>query len=104
MTDSENWWSHSQDLVPPELHEGIVIAAPFPHDNSWYRARIVGMADSTLDLLFLDFGDMASVDTSKVKVLRLQYYRLPLQAIQCRIAKVQPKGQRSTRADIHYSH
>lgn len=81
-------------MVLPELREGIVVAAPFPHDDSWYRARIVGVADSTLELLFLDFGDTASVDASLVKVLRLEYYRLPVQAIQCRLAGVHPKGQR----------
>lgn len=88
--------SHSKDLVPHELCEGIVVAAPFPHDDSWYRARIVGVADSTLELLFLDFGDTASVEASLVKALRLQYYRLPVQAIQCRLAGVQPKGRSTT--------
>lgn len=70
-----------------------MVAAPFPHDENWYRARIVGVSGSTLDLLFVDFGDTATVDIAVVKSLRLQYYRLPVQAIPCRVAGVQPKGQ-----------
>ena len=84
-----------QELLPGELVEGGVVAAPFPHDQNWYRARVVGVADSTLQLLFLDFGDTASVDVAMVKTLRPRYYRQPVQAIPCRVARVKPKGQRS---------
>ena len=72
-----------------------MVSAPFPHDENWYRARIVGVADSTLDLLFVDFGDTARVEAGLVKTLRPQYYRLPSQAIPCKLAGIQPKGQRS---------
>ena len=60
----------SQDHCPPEIAVGIVVAAPFPHDNNWYRARVVGMADSTADLLFVDFGDRACVELCSLKTLR----------------------------------
>ena len=80
-------------MVPEELRGGVVVAAPFPHDENWYRARIVGVAGSTLELLFVDFGDTASMNIGMVKSLRLQYYRLPVQAIPCKLAGVQPKGQ-----------
>ena len=82
-------------MIPPEVREGIVVAAPFPQDQNWYRARIVGVAGSSVELLFVDFGDTASLDVAMVKTLRLQYYRLPMQAIPCRLARVQPKGQSS---------
>lgn len=81
--------------MPHEVREGIVVAAPFPHDQNWYRARVVGVAGSIVELLFVDFGDVAKLDVSMVKILRLQYYTLPMQAIPCRIAKIQPKGQSS---------
>ena len=90
--------------MPPEVREGIVVAAPFPHDDNWYRARIVGVANSTVDLLFLDFGDRATVDVTTVKTLRLQYYRLPVQAIPCQIARLQPTGQRSRKPATHCYH
>ena len=83
-------------MVPSDLREGMVVAALFPHDQNWYRARIVGVADHTLQLLFVDFGDTASVDVAMVKTLRLEYYLLPIQAIPCRLSRIQPKGQRST--------
>ena len=85
-----------QDMVPQELREGLVVAAQFPHDQNWYRARIVGVSDSTLDLLYLDFGDRATVNVAMAKALRLEYCQLPLQAIPCRLSRVQPTGQRST--------
>ena len=75
--------------------EGGVVAAPFPHDQNWYRARVVGVADSTLQLLFVDFGDKASVEVAMVKSLRPQYYRLPVQGIPCRLSRIQPTGQTS---------
>ncbi|CAI8036910.1 Tudor and KH domain-containing protein, partial [Geodia barretti] len=81
-----------EELLPGEIVEGGVVAAPFPHDQNWYRARVVGVADSTLQLLFLDFGDKASVEVAMVKSLRPQYYRLPVQAIPCRLSRIQPTG------------
>ena len=73
--------------------EGGVVAVPFPHDQNWYRARVMSLDSSSLSLLFVDFGDTASVDVSLVKALRPQYYRLPVQAIPCRLSRIQPKGQ-----------
>ena len=71
-----------------------MVAAPFPHDENWYRARVVGVADSRVDLLFVDFGDRASLEAGQLRPLRSQYYRQPIQAIHCRLAGVQAKGQR----------
>jgi hypothetical protein len=82
----------AQELVPPELREGGVVAAPFPHDQNWYRARVTGQAGSTLHLLFLDFGDRASLEAATVKTLRPQYCQLPAQAIPTRLAHIQPSG------------
>lgn len=81
-----------EDLV---VEEGLVVAAPFPHDQNWYRARVMGVANSTLELLFLDFGDIASVDVAMVKTLRPNYRRLPIQAIPVHLSRINPKGQKT---------
>ena len=46
-----------------------MVAAPFI-DESWYRARVVEVKDSEVDLYYVDFGDNSWQPLSKLMVLR----------------------------------
>ena len=74
------------------------MAAPFTHDACWYRARIAALPTDdtalppTAQVEFVDFGDRASVHVDQLKKLRPDFLTLRFQAIQCRLAGVEPIG------------
>lgn len=78
---------------------GQIVAAMFKYDSKWYRAEIVGILpndynprDVILDLYFVDFGDSEYVHPNEVFELRTDFLTLRFQAIECFLAKVQPKN------------
>ncbi len=48
---------------------GDVVAAPFPHDKSWYRARVVETAPERTLLYYVDFGDTDWAETAQLRPL-----------------------------------
>ncbi|KAH3753334.1 tudor and KH domain-containing protein-like [Dreissena polymorpha] len=79
-----------KDLTLPSVKKGDLVAAPFENDNTWYRARVMDVQVSELDVFYVDYGDSAYLDASKVKPLSAEYLELPLQAIECRLHGVEP--------------
>ncbi|XP_013419646.1 uncharacterized protein LOC106180249 [Lingula anatina] len=70
---------------------GDLVAAPFEHDNNWYRARVVQQMDGGLyDVYFVDFGDSIYVAVEKLRKLRADFLQLPFQAVECSLASVEP--------------
>ncbi len=57
----------SQAIQP---NPGDIVAAPFTHDASWYRARVVEVQDKMVDVYYVDFGDNGLVPLDKVRTLR----------------------------------
>lgn len=50
---------------------GMIVAAPFKGDKSWYRAEVTGVEErGHAQLLYLDFGDRGQVELSQLKQLR----------------------------------
>ncbi len=47
-----------------------VVAAPFPHDASWYRAKVCSVQSDQLHLYYVDFGDSEWVDKSQIRTLK----------------------------------
>lgn len=73
------------------------MAAPFPYDNSWYRAEVSEVAeddaeplDSALTLYYVDFGDTDTVKRRQVAELRTDFLGLSHQAVECFLAAVRP--------------
>lgn len=93
MTDDYSKLSLQDDRAS-DVSVGAVLVAPFEHDDSWYRARVmlVDALEGVAELLYVDFGDTGRVELARLKRLRPQYADLPIQAVQCRIAEVKPKG------------
>ncbi|KAH3791865.1 hypothetical protein DPMN_145356, partial [Dreissena polymorpha] len=85
--------------MPEELMvRGQVCATLFPEDNNWHRGVITGKQQAGfLEIYYVDYGNMNYVAKSTIRFLKQEFLMLPAQAIQCRLAHLQPKGQKWTR-------
>ncbi|XP_071942396.1 tudor and KH domain-containing protein-like [Antedon mediterranea] len=73
---------------------GDIVAAPFQHDDNWYRAKVVGFLDEGLvDVYYVDYGDNGSVHREQLKELRSDFLGLPHQATECCLAGVEPLNE-----------
>ncbi|ESO89711.1 hypothetical protein LOTGIDRAFT_124728 [Lottia gigantea] len=75
-----------------EVSIGDMVAAPFEHDNAWYRAKVIGIHDDKVDLYFVDFGDSEYTDYIYVVYFRPDFLSLKFQAVECKLANVKPAG------------
>ncbi|XP_063040292.1 tudor domain-containing 6 [Engraulis encrasicolus] len=68
------------------LQEGDVVGAMFPEDDSWYRAVVkkVNEDDSVL-VEFIDFGNEATVTSSKITYLEKSFLNVPKFSVHCRL-------------------
>ncbi|XP_041368343.1 tudor domain-containing protein 5-like [Gigantopelta aegis] len=72
---------------------GQACAVLFPEDNNWHRGIITGIRDIDLvEVFYVDYGNTCSVHKNTLRLLRSRYFRLPVQAIQSRLANISPLG------------
>ena len=74
-----------------------LVAAPFSHDDKWYRARVTKVTlddydveESQVALYYLDYGDSDTRRKKDLCSLRADLLKLRYQAIECCLAKVKP--------------
>lgn len=74
-----------------------LVAAPYSHDDKWYRARVAEVTlddydveESQVALYYLDYGDSDTHRMKEVCSLRADFLKLRYQAIECTLAKVKP--------------
>ncbi|KAL2082401.1 hypothetical protein ACEWY4_022219 [Coilia grayii] len=76
-----------QDATPicaKDIQEGALVNAEFPDDQSWYRAVIKAQIDSDMfQVEFIDFGNGASVSSSKICRLAQPHLDHPRLSIHC---------------------
>ncbi|XP_069692009.1 tudor and KH domain-containing protein homolog [Periplaneta americana] len=82
-----------------EMTVDQLVAAPFSHDDKWYRARVTEVTvddydveESEVALYYLDYGDSDTRRKKEVCSLRPDFLKLRYQAIECSLAKVKPGG------------
>jgi hypothetical protein len=76
--------------LPKPCNPGILCAAPAY--NGWFRA-ITLLYDAELDetlVRFVDYGGFAKIPRADLRQIRTDFLTLPLQAIECYLANVQP--------------
>ncbi|KAM4541874.1 tudor domain-containing 6 [Odontesthes bonariensis] len=74
------------DVIPPEmLKPGIPCLALFSSDSQWYRAQVIQRTDSTLHVLFVDYGNESEVDINNVKLLPRSLLEMAPQACLCHL-------------------
>ncbi|CAH1251663.1 TDRKH [Branchiostoma lanceolatum] len=97
VQDMSDYYSeeHVKELEPiGTVLVGDIVAAPFQHDDAWYRARVRGFWKAgTLDLYYVDYGDSGVVKRENLRALRHDFLSLPFQAVECSLAGVAPKGE-----------
>ncbi|KAG0712668.1 Tudor and KH domain-containing [Chionoecetes opilio] len=97
-----------------ELHQlekvtvDSLVAAKFPHDDSWYRGRVCSYMhceeepqQSQVTVYYVDFGDTETIKLDTVCELRTDFLRLSFQAIECFLANITPESaQGEAAADV----
>ena len=81
-----------------QVKEGDIVAAKFPHDESWYRGQICAYerndiypSKSIATVYYVDFGDTESISMENVCELRTNYLKLNFQALECYLANIDPE-------------
>ncbi|CAH0701359.1 unnamed protein product [Spodoptera exigua] len=77
--------------------QGELVAALYPLDNKWYRARVLSVtrADQTVEVQYVDYGTVMWVKEDQLRVLEARHMALPAQAIRCALAGVRARSQLS---------
>ncbi|XP_046559423.1 tudor domain-containing protein 5-like [Haliotis rubra] len=100
MDDLEFYRSSSgnQYKVPESLLAvGQVVAVLFPEDQNWHRGIITSIRTMDfVDVYYVDYGNTCSVQKKTLRLLRSRYLKLPAQAVQARLANIQPSGEKWT--------
>ncbi|XP_078698177.1 RING finger protein 17-like isoform X3 [Branchiostoma floridae x Branchiostoma belcheri] len=73
-------------------HEGMVLVAKYEEDDLWYRAQVVDLpGNKQVDITYVDFGNSARVTCSQLKKIPDKFLKLPVQAVPCVLADVEPR-------------
>nr|XP_004567589.2 tudor domain-containing protein 1 [Maylandia zebra] len=71
-----------------------VCCAQFSEDKQWYRAKILAYSsEERVCVGYLDFGNSEEVGLGHLRPIASSLLRLPMQAIPCGLAGVQPVGE-----------
>lgn len=78
--------------APPPI--GSTCIAQFSEDNQWYRGQILSLDEDGdgVEVLFVDYGNGEVLSWKNLKKSSKEFTELPAQAIQCRLAHVEPAG------------
>jgi tudor domain-containing protein 2 len=81
--------------LPVKVAVDQLVAAPYSHDDKWYRARVTEVKlddyeaeESQVALYYLDYGDSDMCCKKELCSLRADFLKLRYQAIECSLAKV----------------
>ncbi|XP_042908070.1 uncharacterized protein [Parasteatoda tepidariorum] len=69
---------------------GLACAVKYSEDENWYRAEIINLDDSTVDVLFVDYGNVSTVLKKDLKVLDENFLTSPPYAIRCKLNGIVP--------------
>uniref|UniRef100_A0A3Q3KD09 Tudor domain-containing protein 1 n=2 Tax=Monopterus albus TaxID=43700 RepID=A0A3Q3KD09_MONAL len=89
---------HCRQVPPPQNFRpapGTICCALFSEDKQWYRAKVLAYSsENRVCVVYLDFGNSEEVDLDHLWPISTSLLVLPMQAIPCVLAGVQPVGER----------
>jgi len=93
MTELNSFYNqpnHLQQVTGSQLVEGEYFSARHT-DGFWYRVRVTKVIDAEhAAVRYVDYGDLTMVSSSDLQPLWGQFRNLPYQAINARLAGIQP--------------
>uniref|UniRef100_A0A669E863 Tudor domain-containing protein 1 n=1 Tax=Oreochromis niloticus TaxID=8128 RepID=A0A669E863_ORENI len=88
---------HCSQVATPQNFRpapGTVCCAQFSEDKQWYRAKILAYSsEERVCVGYLDFGNSEEVGLGHLRPIASSLLALPMQAIPCGLAGVQPVGE-----------
>jgi hypothetical protein len=88
---------------------GGFCCAKFSVDGNWYRGLVLqvrcagGDSDekgATVEVFYIDFGNIEQVDVEDLRELLPQYMTLPAQVVRCLLADVNPSIREECDGDV----
>ena len=79
--------------TPPAV--GSLCIAQYSEDSQWYRGQVLGFVEDDseiVEVVFIDYGNGENLSWKCLKKAPREFSELPAQAIQCKLAKIQPVG------------
>ncbi|XP_038063812.1 tudor domain-containing protein 5-like isoform X2 [Patiria miniata] len=77
---------------------GQVCCALYLSDNNWHRGLITGIPNvDFIEVLYVDYGTVANVTRSSLRLLKSCFLRLPIQAYNGRLAYIAPVEDKWTK-------
>jgi len=64
----------------------ILLVSIFSGDGRWYRAVVLKVSQSTVEVLYADYGNIETVPLSNVLPITDSFLKIPFQTITCSLA------------------
>jgi len=90
LSDINAYCESSEATVHAVPTEGASVLALYDMDSVWYRGKVLEVENETCKVLFVDYGNIESVNKEKVYGMPVQYQQLPAQAINCSLEGLGP--------------
>lgn len=79
-------YENGGEIMPTsEMHCGTYCIAQYAEDLTWYRALIKSVEENNVTVQFIDYGNIETVDFTKIKVIQDEFLKLHIQAIHCKL-------------------
>ncbi|XP_019638854.1 PREDICTED: uncharacterized protein LOC109480923 isoform X1 [Branchiostoma belcheri] len=81
---------HCEHLSTPSLdtlQAGTPVLAMYTVDDQWYRAQVLSVEGSTVNVLYVDFGNSEAVGLERMKYISPEFLETPPQAVECTLGK-----------------
>ena len=83
-----------------KVEPGMVCAAKFSEDESWYRAKVISIEGDTIHVFFLDHGNAEDTTIKSIRQLLTKFSELPIQGIPCILSGIGALGENWSEDDI----
>lgn len=68
--------------ILPAINEIVLVKN---WDTRWCRARVLSVAETSMEVFIVDFGDVVNVDVAVVRQIEEEYLQVPFMAVHCRL-------------------